>query len=113
MSGSFRSTLIYEVFKMNSPLLGRFVLFGAVTLFVLTTIIGNIFNGTQTVTSIAQSKRWVRWYLGFAITVVFLGPIAPVRLIWEVMDTLLFLVAVPNLIALLKNPSMNFMKGFL
>jgi AGCS family alanine or glycine:cation symporter len=101
MSGSFRSTLIYEVFKMNSPLLGRFVLIGAVTLFVLTTIIGNIFNGTQTVTSIAQSKRWVRWYLGFAITVVFLGPIAPVRLIWEVMDTLLFLVAVPNLIALL------------
>lgn len=101
MSGSFRSTLIYEVFKMNSPVLGRFILIGAVTLFVLTTIIGNIFNGTQAVTSLARTKRWIRWYLGFAITVVFLGPIAPVRLIWEVMDTLLFLVAVPNLIALL------------
>lgn len=101
MSGSFRSTLIYEVFKMNSPVLGRFILIGAVTLFVLTTIIGNIFNGTQAVSSVAKSKQWIRRYLYFAIIVVFLGPIAPVRLIWEVMDTLLFLVAVPNLIALL------------
>lgn len=101
MSGSFRSTLIYEVFKMNSPLLGRFILIGAVTLFVLTTIIGNIFNGTQAVTALTRSRGWIRWYLGLAVTVVFLGPIAPVRLVWEVMDTLLFLVAVPNLIALL------------
>lgn len=99
-TGEFRSTLIYEVFKMNSPVLGRFVLMAAISLFVITTVIGNVFNGTQIFASIARQK-WVRVYLFLAVIFIILGPLIPVRLIWEAMNTLLFLVAVPNLIALL------------
>lgn len=99
-TGAFRSTLVYEVFKMNSPVFGRFILLGAISLFVVTTVIGNCFNGMQTFASIARQK-WVKLYVYVAVAYIVVGPMIPVRLIWEAMNTMLFLVAVPNLLALL------------
>lgn len=99
-SGVFRSTLIYEAFKLNSPLYGKYVLILSVGLFVLTTIIGNSFNGKQSFASLTNN-RWVSWYIGATCTAIFLGALVPVQLMWNIMDLMLALVAVPNVIGLI------------
>lgn len=105
--GTFRSTLIYEAFKLHAPALGQIVLLISVSLFVITTIIGNSFNGRQTFASITNFK-WVNWYVLFTVCMTFVGPMLPVELAWDAMDILITLVAIPNLIGLLvlayKNP---------
>jgi AGCS family alanine or glycine:cation symporter len=55
-TGSWRTTLIYEVFVQYSPCFGRFVLLFAVFLFVITTIIGNSFNGVQSFSSLTHNR---------------------------------------------------------
>lgn len=98
--GIFRSTLIYEAFKLNAPTLGQIVLLISVSLFVITTIIGNSFNGRQTFAAITNFK-YVNWYLLFTVCMTFIGPMIPVELAWDAMDILITLVAIPNLIGLL------------
>jgi len=100
MFGDFRSTLIYEAFKMHSPGVGQLVLLTTVSLFVLTTVIGNSFNGVQTYASITK-YRYMQWYIGFTVISIFLGAQINVRLAWEIMDLLLTLVAIPNVIGVL------------
>ena len=105
--GSLRPTLIYEAVKLNSPTFGGFVLLIAITLFILTTVMGNSFNGTQSFGSLTN-YRWVNAYIAFTVLVIFLGALMPMPLIWEVTDTLITLVAVPNLIGIL---ILTFKKG--
>lgn len=107
LTGDFRSTLIYEVFKLHAPAAGSVALLISLSLFVLTTIIGNSFNGMQTFGSLTD-YRWVRVYALATAVCIFLGSMMQARLAWEMMDTLLTLVAIPNLIGILvlayKNP---------
>lgn len=100
MFGDFRSTLIYEAFKMHAPGVGQAVLLLTVSLFVLTTVIGNSFNGVQTYGSITK-YRYMQWYILFTVTCIFLGSMIHVRLAWEIMDLLLTMVAIPNVIGVL------------
>jgi AGCS family alanine or glycine:cation symporter len=100
MAGDFRSTLIYEAFKLHVPGIGSIVLLVSITLFVLTTVIGNTFNGTQTFGSLTN-YRFVKQYVVLTACVIFLGAIMHARLAWEMSDTLLTLVAIPNLIGVL------------
>jgi AGCS family alanine or glycine:cation symporter len=97
--GAFRSTLIYEAFKMSAPALGQIVLLISVSLFVITTVIGNSFNGRQTFASITNFK-YVGWYIGFTVLMTFIGSMLHVELAWVSMDILLSLVAIPNLIGI-------------
>lgn len=99
MRGEFRSTLMYEIFKMDSPALGRIVLIVSITLFVVSTIIGNSFNGTQSFAALTR-HRWLQLYALFATVMIFIGSIMQMRLIWEIMDTFLMLAAIPNVIGL-------------
>ena len=94
------NTAIYELFKVHSPLLGQIVLLIAVTLFVLTTVVGNSFNGVKSFTALSGS-RFMFAYLSFIVVSIFLGALMPVPLVWEMVDTLLALAALPNLIGLL------------
>jgi len=100
MFGDFRSTLIYEAFKMHAPGIGQVVLLVTVSLFVLTTVIGNSFNGVQTYASITK-YRYMQWYIGFTVCCIFLGAMIDVRLAWGIMDLLLTLVAIPNVLGVL------------
>jgi len=100
LRGSFRTTLLYEVFKMHSPVLGRFVLLISIALFVITTVIGNSFNGTQSFASLTQN-RWSSAYIMVLVIVTFVSALMPVPLIWEMADALLTLIAIPNLIGLI------------
>lgn len=99
MQGEFRSTLIYEAYKLHSPVIGQWVLLASISLFVLTTVIGNSFNGIQSFTALMKN-RWVKSYIALTLIVIFVGSLLKVQLIWEMMDTLLMLVVIPNLIGL-------------
>ena len=98
--GKFRNTLIYDAFKMNSPVLGKYVLIITITMFVISTIIGNSFNGTQNFAALTK-HRWVEVYKFFMIAAVVLGAFLPAESTWNIMDVMLTLVAVPNVIGIL------------
>ncbi len=97
--GIVTNTLIYEAFKMHSPLFGRWVLIVSIALFVLTTVVGNSFNGGQSFAYFTK-HRWVNIYYIFAAIITFLGSMSHVKLIWDIMDIFLALIAIPNLIGL-------------
>ncbi len=100
--GTFRSTLTYEVFKLNAPGIGQYVLLCSIILFVLTTVMGNSFNGLQCCGVLTNhNKRLMRLYVMGTITFIFIGSLSPMRLLWNIIDTLLILAAVPNLIGVL------------
>ena len=84
---------------MHSPTLGRFVLVGSIALFVITTVIGNSFNGTQTFASLT-GYRWVKAYIAVTVLAIFFGSLLDAKLVWTVADTLIVLAVVPNLIGL-------------
>lgn len=97
---SFSTTIMYEAFKIHTPVFGQFILLGSVSLFVLTTVIGNSFNGLKSFTALV-GDRWVPHYMWITIAYIFVGAVLPTRLIWEMMDTALTFAAIPNLIGLL------------
>jgi len=97
--GEFRSTLVFEAFGLYAPAIGQIALLISISLFILTTIIGNSFNGTQSFASLT-ANRGTRIYQAVTCGVIFLGALMPVPLIWEMMDTVLVLVAMPNLLGL-------------
>jgi AGCS family alanine or glycine:cation symporter len=100
--GAFRSTLIYEVFKLNAPGIGQYVLLFSVTLFVLTTVMGNSFNGLQSCGILVNDdKFWMRLYTFFTVVLIFIGALVPMKLLWDIMDTLLILVAIPNVVGVM------------
>ena len=93
------STLVYDVFKMNSPTLGKFVLLVSITLFVTTTVIGNSFNGVQSFASFTK-HRFLSFYKIFTILIIFFGASMSVPLIWQLVDFIITFVAIPNVISL-------------
>jgi AGCS family alanine or glycine:cation symporter len=100
MQGEFRSTLVYEAFLQNSPLFGRYVLVISVALFVLTTVIGNSFNGLQSF-NVLMRYRFNRWYIATITAVIFCGAFISVPLAWEITDTIMVFVTIPHLIGLI------------
>ncbi len=100
--GAFRSTLIYEIFKLYAPGIGQYVLLISVTLFVLTTVMGNSFNAIQSFGILVKDNRlMMNLYMAFIVIVIFIGALVPMKLLWDIMDTLVMFVAVPNLIGIL------------
>lgn len=98
--GELRSTMIYESFKLHVPGFGQYMLLISITLFVLTTVIGNGFNGLQIYSSFTQ-YRWRNAFIIGVAGVVFVGSIMPVPLVWEIVNTILALATFPHLIGLL------------
>lgn len=97
--GAFRSTLVYEVFLMNIPFFGRYILVMSVILFVVTTVMGNSFNGMQSF-NVLTRYRFVNVYIAIITVIIFCGSLVSAPLAWEIADTIMVLVAVPNLIGL-------------
>jgi len=96
---SLDNTLMYTVFKLNSPALGRFVLIISLGLFVLTTVIGNSFNGMHSFGSMTK-HRWINIYKLFTVIVIFFGSMMDVSMVWKLVDIMIILVAVPNVIGI-------------
>lgn len=99
MEGAFRSTLIYEVFLMNLPFFGRYILVVSVILFVITTVIGNSFNGMQSF-NVLTRYRFTHYYIAAIVMIIAVGSVVSAPLIWEIADTIMVFVAVPNLVGI-------------
>jgi len=97
--GTIDSTLIYDVFKDNSPAIGRYVLMISAGLFALTTVMGNSFDGSQSFASMTR-HRFVWIYKLFTICIIFLSSLASVPVVWRVVDILVILIALPNVIGI-------------
>ncbi|HXW86218.1 MAG TPA: alanine:cation symporter family protein [Candidatus Bathyarchaeia archaeon] len=97
--GNFRSTMIYEVFKQQVPGIGQWILLASISLFVLTTVIGNSFNGLQLFTTFTKD-RYRNCYIASIAAIIFCGSLISVPLAWEIMDTLLACAAIPHVIGL-------------
>lgn len=98
-SGKLNNTLTYEAFKVNSPYLGRYILIISILLFVITALIGNTYNGSQSFASITR-YRYINWYFLCAAVIAFFGALANVPLLWQFMDIILAIVAIPHMIGL-------------
>lgn len=98
--GPISNTQVYEIFKTLSPAMGKWVLLASISLFILTTIIGNSFNASQSFASFTH-HRGMGWYYGFLAALIFAGALAYVPLVWAIMDLMLIAVAVPHLVGVL------------
>ena len=100
-SGKLSNTLIYEAFKMHSPLAGgQYILIVSVLLFVITALIGNTYNGSQSFAALTRYK-YVKAYYIVAALIAFSGALVAVPFIWNLMDIILVFVALPNLVGLI------------
>lgn len=97
---SLKATLIYEVFKQESPGLGQYMLLISITLFVFTTIMGNGFNGLQ-IYKYFTNSLYVQWYILLVSGIVCCATLLPVPLVWQIQDVLLTLAIVPHICGLL------------
>lgn len=101
LTGKLSNTLIYEAFKMHSPVAGgQYILMVSILLFVITALIGNTYNASQSFAACVGYK-WVKPFYIAAALVAFSGAFMAVPVIWNIMDIMLTLVAVPNLLGLI------------
>jgi AGCS family alanine or glycine:cation symporter len=100
VKGGFSNTLVYEAFKVYSPGIGKWVLLASIMLFVVTTVIGNSFNASQSFASFSRYRWMVPYYFLLAV-IVFGGAFVDVAIMWKVMDLCQVMVAIPHLIGLL------------
>lgn len=94
------STVIYQAFKKLSPIAGKYALLFGIGLFVITTIIGNTLNGSQSFAALTRG-RFIKGYFAVAILGVFFGAIVNVSFLWEFSDVILTFVAIPNVLGIL------------
>lgn len=95
------NTLIYEAFKSNSPIYGgQIILIFAVFLFVVTALIGNTYNGSQSFGAFTKNK-YIKSYYIIAALFAFSGALIEMPFLWNLMDIVLVLVAIPNIFGIL------------
>jgi AGCS family alanine or glycine:cation symporter len=99
-TGVFRSTFIYEAFKIHAPGFGSYILLVSLALFIITTIMGNSFNGMQTF-GVLFPKGNSAIYMFFLLFVVFTGSLISAPLVWGTMQTILACAAIPNVVGLI------------
>jgi len=100
LKDKLNNTLIYEAFKMHSFPGAQYALMVSILLFVITALIGNTYNGSQSFAS-WTNYRFVRGYYLVAAVIAFSGSLVAVPFIWNLMDVVLVMVALPNLLGLL------------
>jgi AGCS family alanine or glycine:cation symporter len=99
-TGVFRSTFIYEAFKIHAPGFGSYILLISLALFIITTIMGNSFNGMQTFGVLFPGRTSII-YMIFILLCVFGGSLISAPLVWGTMQTILACAAIPNVIGLI------------
>ena len=98
-SGEFSNMLMFKVFDSTFPGIGYLVLFITLFLFVLTTLIGNSFNGGQSFASFTKHKYMTLYYVYISVA-IFFGAIVRVPLMWAITDIMVIVISIPNLIGL-------------
>lgn len=92
--------VVYQVFNYSLPLFGRPIIVLTVFLFALGTIVGNSFNGRQSFASLTNS-RYISGYNVLVACIIFISANISAPLVWEIVDVLMPLVAIPNAVGIL------------
>lgn len=98
-SGTMNNTMVLTIFSQRLPYVGPLVFIICIALFIISTAIGNSFNGSQSYATLTY-YRYMKWYYSFVALVIFASSMVKVSLIWSLMDLLLPFVALPHLIGL-------------
>lgn len=91
-------TLTHAAF-LQIPYIGNLLLGICLILFAFATLTGWFYFGQQAFYYLFPKKR-PRLYQTLYLAVIFLGAVLSLELVWEISDTLNFLLLIPNLIAL-------------
>lgn len=100
MSDKLGNTLIYEAFKQCLPGFGCYVLLFSILLFVISALIGNTYNGSQSFAALVHYK-YVKLYYVISAIIAFSGALIYMPILWQFMDIILALVAFANLIGII------------
>lgn len=99
-SSTASNTLIYDAFNLGLPTVGPAILIFSLVLFVTGTAIGNSSNGSKSFGFFTQNRYLVYYYI-FVALIMFLGSITQASTLWEIIDFIMPLTALPNLIGIL------------
>lgn len=98
--GSFSSVLMLKVFQSQAPFFGPLFFTTCIILFIITTAIGNAFNGGQSFAAFFN-YRFIDYYYAFVCMVMFISCVNDMSFVWGLADFILPFVAVPHLVGLL------------
>lgn len=91
--------ILSQVFKDHYSIVGVYILNVCAGLFVVTTVLGNAYNGSQ-VFGFVSKYRYFNLYYCFIALAVFLGTIIDSHTAWSFVDYFLIPLAIPHLIGL-------------
>lgn len=94
------NTLIYDAFEIGLPTIGPIVLIFSLILFVTGTALGNSFNGSKSFGFFTQNRYLMLYYI-FVVTIMFLGSITQNLILWNIIDYIMPLTAIPNLFGII------------
>ena len=95
----FGINVVLKAFSLYIPRFGSIILMSCSVFFILTTILGNAYNGSQCFSYITGKKNLKTYYI-FISLAVFLGALLDVEFVWTVVDFFVIPVACPNVLAL-------------
>ena len=97
--GADSITIITKLFARYFPSVGPAILLISATLFVVSTVIGNGYNGTQ-FCLYALGKRWIYLYYVLCALSIFINALVSVEALWRFVDLLAIPVVVPHIIGI-------------
>ena len=95
----FDVTMLSRLLTDSFSSVGSIILVCTVLLFVVGTILGNSYNGSQGFLFVTKNK-WIWYYYILIALVVFGSSIADMNALWAIGDYLMVLVAVPHVIGI-------------
>jgi alanine or glycine:cation symporter, AGCS family len=95
----FDITMLSRLLTDSFSSAGSIILIFTVLLFVVGTILGNSYNGSQGFLFVTKNK-WIWYYYILIALVVFVSSIADMNALWAIGDYLMVLVAVPHTIGI-------------
>lgn len=95
-------SMVAASFQQYFASIGVAVVAISTLLFAFGTILGNAFNGSHCFGYLTENK-WKNYYFVGSAFMVFVGSISDVKFIWSVIDIFLAGMALPHMIALIKN----------
>lgn len=91
--------ILRSVFEDHLSWVGSFLLILCSILFVITTVLGNAYNGSQAFGFVTKD-RYLKLYYLFVGLFVFLGTIMDAKVAWSYVDYFLIPLAIPHVIGL-------------
>lgn len=97
---TYNINLLLKALAIYFPGVGPLILLVCAILFAFTTILGNGFNGSQCFLY-ATKNRGLYWYYGLIVSIIILGAIADIKLVWAATDFFMVPAAFINIVSII------------